>query len=86
MAKDIDLLEKNQHGAIFYTKVVSDISSLSCTDYLRYLGLYYGIAKDKRRLLEDFKIINNLSNAKLSFPVLNYASLEPEDIATKRIL
>ena len=37
LVKDIDLLEKIQHHA---TKLVSNISSLLCTDRLRCLGLY----------------------------------------------
>ena len=71
LAKAIDLLEKTQHYA---TKLVSDILSCPYTDRLKYLGLYSLFCRRQRGdLIEAFKIINNLSDSVLSFPILNNA-------------
>ena len=80
LAKDIDLLEKIQHRA---TKLVSDILSLAYTDHLRCLGLHSLYCRRQRGdLIEAFKIINNLSDSSLTFPVLSGARTRGH---TKRI-
>ena len=80
LTKDIDLLEKIQHRA---TKLVSDISSLAYTDCLRCLGLHSLYCRRQRGdLIEAFKIVNNLSDSSLTFPVLSGARTRGH---TKRI-
>ena len=69
--KDIDLLEEIQHHA---TKLVSDVSSLAYTGHLRCPGLYsMHCWRQRGDLIEAFTIINNLSDSRLTFPVMSGA-------------